>query len=180
MQLCYLVGFRISLSLSREGAIFRDEILVFRDFRKSFLVVEPKKWCLLSSRIPGIENSCWTLISSAICQQILSSLWSLSRWSLPYSSSSSLIFDQENAGIWRTSQLILFGQRSTNKCNSLSTNQDSEDVVDDGEDPSPAPRHCRHGGGHRAGWGGTFDWWLYALLLQVKQMSQPHWFLGVK
>ena len=113
-----------------------------------------KKW-----RIPGIENSCWTLISSAICQQILSSLWSLSRWSLPYSSSSSLIFDQENAGIWRTSKLLLFRQRSTNKCNSLSTNQDSEDVVDDGEDPSPAPRHCRHGGGHRAGWGGTFDWW---------------------
>ena len=26
VQLCYCVGFRISLSLSREGAIFRDEI----------------------------------------------------------------------------------------------------------------------------------------------------------
>ena len=77
------------------------------------------------------------VISSAICQQILSSLWSLSRWSLPSSSPSSLIFDQENAGIWRTSQLILFGQRSTNKCNSLSTNQDSEDVVDDGDGPGP-------------------------------------------
>ena len=33
-------------------------------------------------------------------------------------------------------------------------------------------RHGRHGGGHTAVWGGTFDRWYYALLSRVKQMSQ--------
>ena len=98
VQPCNWVGFRISLSLSREGSIFwdkienfflaliwRDEIeiiiwpfsyfetrkrlhivfLVFRDevetLDNHFLWLSEKKWSLLSSRIPGIENSRWTL-----------------------------------------------------------------------------------------------------------------------
>ena len=93
----YWVGFRISLS--REGAIFRNEtriiflaltwrdeieiiiwpfsyfetrprlhivILVFRDKIKTlenyFSLSSENKWSLLSSRIPWIENSCWTLL----------------------------------------------------------------------------------------------------------------------
>ena len=99
VQPCNWVGFRISLS--REGAIFRDEIenyfscshlarrdrdyhmtiLVFRDeneitycysrvsrrdrdFTKSFLMVEREKMKLTLTRIPGIENSRWTLLSA--------------------------------------------------------------------------------------------------------------------
>ena len=51
MQLCYWVGFRISLSLSREGAIFRDEIQNFscshlarrdRDYHMTILVFRDK------------------------------------------------------------------------------------------------------------------------------------------
>ena len=30
----------------------------------------------------------------------------------------------------------------------------------------------RHGGGHKAIWGGTFDWWWYALLSRVKQIRR--------
>ena len=85
VQLCYCVGFRISLSLSREGAIFQDEIenyfscshLARRDwdrdeneitysyshvsrrdwdFRKSFLVAKRQKMNLTL-----VENSCWPL-----------------------------------------------------------------------------------------------------------------------
>ena len=41
-------------------------ILVFRDemetLENHFLWSSEKKWSLLSSRIPGIENSCWTLL----------------------------------------------------------------------------------------------------------------------
>ena len=33
-------------------------------------------------------------------------------------------------------------------------------------------RHGRHGGGHKAVWGGTFDWWWYPLLSRVKQITQ--------
>ena len=33
-------------------------------------------------------------------------------------------------------------------------------------------RHGRHDGGHTTGSGGTFDWWWYALLSQVKQITQ--------
>ena len=100
VQPCNWVGFRISLSLSREGSIFwdkienfflaliwRDEIeiiiwpfsyfetrtrlnivtLMFRDeietSENHFSWSSEKKWSSLSSRIPGIENSRWPLLS---------------------------------------------------------------------------------------------------------------------
>ena len=101
VQHCNWFEFRISLSLSREGAIFRDEIeniflalawrdeieiiiwpfsyfetrtrfhfvtLMFRDkietSENHFSWSSEKKWSWLSSRIPGIENSRWPLITS--------------------------------------------------------------------------------------------------------------------
>ena len=36
-------------------------------------------------------------------------------------------------------------------------------------------RHGRHDGGHTTGWGGTFDWWWYALLSPVKQIKWVLW-----
>ena len=33
-------------------------------------------------------------------------------------------------------------------------------------------RDGRHGGGHKAVWGGTFDWWWYPLLSRVMQITQ--------
>ena len=35
-------------------------------------------------------------------------------------------------------------------------------------------RHGRHDVGHTTGWGGTFDWWWYALLSRVKQGKWKH------
>ena len=34
-------------------------------------------------------------------------------------------------------------------------------------------RHGRHDGGHTTGRGGTFDWWWYAILSRVKQITIP-------